>query len=129
MINFTPIVRPWFLKRVKESESWLHRTREVQTRELDHLLAVGRRTLWGVEHGLEEAWDYDSFRKALPKPVTYPELRPWIMRMIEGEKDILWEGVTMNYAQSSGTSDGKSKYIPITDESFHRAHYKGERMW
>ncbi len=125
MINFTPIVRPWFLKRVKESESWLHRTREVQTRELDHLLAVGRRTLWGVEHGLEEAWDYDSFRKALPKPVTYPELRPWIMRMIEGEKDILWEGVTMNYAQSSGTSDGKSKYIPITDESFHRAHYKG----
>lgn len=125
MLDFTPVVRPWFLKRVKESEGWLHRTEEVQRRELDRLLAVGRRTLWGVEHGLEEAWDYESFRKALPKPVAYPELRPWIMRMINGEKDILWEGVTHNYAQSSGTSDGKSKYIPITAESFHRSHYKG----
>lgn len=125
MIDFTPIVRPWLLKRVRESEKWLHHTEDVQRRELDQLLSVGRRTLWGVEHGLEEAWDYDSFRNAIPKPVAYPELRPWIMRMIAGEKDILWKGTVRNYAQSSGTSDGKSKYIPITADSFSRSHYRG----
>ena len=51
MIDFTPVVRPWFLKRVRESESWLHNTEEVQRRELDRLLTVGRRTLWGVDSG------------------------------------------------------------------------------
>jgi hypothetical protein len=45
--------------------------------------------------------------------------------MIEGEKDVLWPGTTRNFAQSSGTSDGKSKYIPVTRESFARSHYKG----
>lgn len=125
MIDFTPIVRPWFMRRVKVSESWRGNTEKVQRDELDRLLDVGRRTLWGESHGLDKAFDYDSFRRAIPTPVSYPELRPWIMRMIQGEKDILWKGGTRNFAQSSGTSDGKSKYIPITSESFSRSHYKG----
>ena len=125
MMDFTPIVRPWFLRRVKESERWRGHVEEVQRAELARLLSVGRRTRWGVEHGMAEACDYDGFRKAVPAPVAYPELRPWIMRMIDGEKDVLWGGVTRNFAQSSGTSDGKSKYIPITTESFRRSHYKG----
>jgi hypothetical protein len=45
--------------------------------------------------------------------------------MIAGEKDVLWPGLTRNFAQSSGTSDGKSKYIPVTPASFSRSHYKG----
>ncbi len=125
MMNFTPIIRPWFLQRVREAESWRGRIEEVQRAELDRLLSVGRHTRWGVENGMAEARDYDSYRKAVPVPVAYPQLRPWIMRMIDGEKDVLWKGVTRNFAQSSGTSDGKSKYIPITDESFRRSHYKG----
>ena len=45
--------------------------------------------------------------------------------MINGERDILWPGRIRNYAQSSGTSDGKSKYIPITPDSFRLCHYRG----
>lgn len=125
MINFTPIVRQFFLRRVKESESWTHHIKEVQLRELDMLLAVGRDTQWGWEHGIDEAYTYDDFRDAIRKPVTYEMLRPWVMRMIKGDKGMLWKGVTRNFAQSSGTSDGKSKYIPITPDSFTRSHYKG----
>lgn len=125
MINFTPIVRPLLLRRVKESESWRHRIKEVQLRELDMLLAVGRDTQWGKEHGIANARSYDDFRAAIPTPIPYNEFRPWIMRMINGERDLLWKGVTSNFAQSSGTSDGKSKYIPITAESFSRCHYRG----
>lgn len=47
------------------------------------------------------------------------------MRMIEGEKDVLWPGRCMNYAQSSGTSGGRSKFIPITADSLQRCHYRG----
>ncbi|MCM1255085.1 MAG: GH3 auxin-responsive promoter family protein [Duncaniella sp.] len=125
MINFTPIVIPLLLRRVKISESWCHHIKEVQLRELNMLLAVGRDTQWGRKHGLANARSYDDFRSAIPAPVPYKELRPWIMRMIYGEKDLLWRGVTRNFAQSSGTSDGKSKYIPITAESFSRCHYRG----
>lgn len=113
MIDFTPLVRPWFLRRIREAESWRGHVEKVQRKQLTTLLSYGRRTLWGVEKGLEDAWDYDDFRKALPAPIPYSALRPWIMKMIQGEKNILWPGVTMNFAQSSGTSDGKSKYLSL----------------
>lgn len=47
------------------------------------------------------------------------------MRMVAGERDVLWPGVCRRYAQSSGTSGGKSKYIPITDDSLRINHYGG----
>jgi hypothetical protein len=47
------------------------------------------------------------------------------MRMVSGESDILWRGKCLNYAQSSGTSGGRSKYIPITDENLQHCHYAG----
>ena len=45
--------------------------------------------------------------------------------MIAGEPDILWLGPCRRFAQSSGTSDGKSKYIPVTDDSLRLNHYRG----
>jgi len=97
----------------------------VQLAELDRLLRALRSTRWAADRGLEKVKSYDDFRSALPAPVPYNELRPYVMRMIAGEKDILWPGMTRNFAQSSGTSDGKSKYIPVTAESFRRSHYRG----
>lgn len=124
-MDFTPYARAILSHRVKAAESWTGHTRDVQLEELRRLLRALRSTKWGAEKGLGEARTYDDFRRALPTPVGYPELRPYVMRMIEGEKDVLWPGTTHNFAQSSGTSDGKSKYIPVTRESFHRSHYRG----
>lgn len=125
MIDFTPLVRPYFARRVKASLSWRGQIRDVQLTQLQWLLRSLRVTRWGVEHGLAEAYGYDNFRRLLPIPVAYSELRPYVMRMIDGESDVLWPGVTRNFAQSSGTSDGKSKYIPVTTDSFKRSHYQG----
>lgn len=125
MIDFTPLVRPYFARRVKASLSWRGQIRDVQLTQLQWLLRSLRTTRWGVEHGLAEAYGYDDFRRLLPVPVAYSELRPYVMRMIDGESDVLWPGVTRNFAQSSGTSDGKSKYIPVTTDSFKRSHYQG----
>lgn len=125
MIDFTPLVRPYFARRIKASEAWKGHTREVQLGELSRLLEALKKTKWGAEKGLGGVKDYDDYRRLLPVPVKYSELRPYVMRMIDGEADVLWPGVTRNFAQSSGTSDGKSKYIPVTRESFARSHYRG----
>lgn len=124
-MDFTPYARALFGHRVDVSRSWPGHTREIQLNELNRLLKALRSTRWAAEKGLTDVSNYDDFRRGIPTTVPYSELRPWVMRMIAGEKDILWPGVTRNFAQSSGTSDGKSKYIPVTKESFSRSHYRG----
>ncbi len=124
-MNFTPLARFLLGRRVKEALSWTGRTEEIQLGQLDFLLRNLRQTKWGAEKGLSEVRSYDDFRRLLPSVSAYAGLRPYVMRMIAGEKDVLWPGLTRNFAQSSGTSDGKSKYIPVTPASFSRSHYKG----
>ena len=124
-MNFTPLARALFRRRVSESLSWRGRTQEVQLAQLDYLLRNLRKTRWAADTGLSEVRSYEDFRRLLPATVPYASLRPYVMRMIEGERDVLWPGRTRNFAQSSGTSDGKSKYIPVTADSFSRCHYRG----
>ena len=124
-MNFTPLARFLLGRRVKEALSWTGRTQEIQLGQLDFLLRNLRQTKWGAEKGLSEVRSYDDFRRLLPSVSAYAGLRPYVMRMIAGEKDVLWPGLTRNFAQSSGTSDGKSKYIPVPPASFSRSHYKG----
>lgn len=59
--------------------------------------------------------------------VDYEDIRPEVMRMVHGERNVLWPGPCTSFAQSSGTSGGKSKYIPITRESLAWNHYAGTR--
>lgn len=128
MIDLTPLIRPFFLRRVKATRKWQGRQKEVQLKVLGELLKKGASTEIGRKAGfsaiLKGKDQYEAFRKALP-PVGYEEIRKDVMRMIAGGKDILWPGKCLNYAQSSGTSGGKSKYIPITDDSLRRNHYQG----
>ena len=123
-MNFTPLARFLLGRRVKEALSWTGRTQEIQLGQLDFLLRNLRQTKWGAEKGLSEVRSYDDFRRLLPSVSAYAGLRPYVMRMIAGEKDVLWPGLIRNFAQSSGTSDGKSKYIPVTPASFSRSHHK-----
>ncbi|MDE6555625.1 MAG: GH3 auxin-responsive promoter family protein [Duncaniella sp.] len=125
MLNFTPFARPYFRNRLDQIASWEGHIEEVQRSQLDTLILNGRNTLWGASRGLDRATDYETFLRQVPRPVSYEELRPWVMKMIGGSPDILWPGVTRNFAQSSGTSDGKSKYIPVTSDSFESLHYRG----
>lgn len=91
---------------------------------LGRLLRKGARTLWGREHRFDAVGSYGEYVEA--QAVTpYEEIRPLVMRMIAGESSILWPGVTRRFAQSSGTSGGKSKYIPVTADSLRLNHFRG----
>ena len=124
-MNYTPLVRPWFIHKAGQPLTWRGRVEEVQRATLSWLLSHGCHTKWGHERGLDRVQDYEGYSRAVPAPQTYPQIRELVMRMVGGEADVLWPGVTKRYAQSSGTSDGKSKYIPITDDSLRHNHYDG----
>lgn len=123
-MDFTPIVRPFFARRVKESLRWTSQSEMIQRQQLMWMIRQARNTQWGVKHDFSMISSYEDFVTKVPL-TPYENIRPLVERMIAGERDVLWRGRTTHFAQSSGTSDGKSKYIPITADSFQRCHYRG----
>ena len=124
MINFTPLFRSHFLGRVQQQARYIDHADAVQQGELVRLIEKGSLTRIGRKYDFSSIRTYRQFASTLPL-YNYENLRPHIMRMINGMKDELWPGRCLNFAQSSGTSDGRSKYIPITRESFRWNHYQG----
>ncbi|MBQ9073699.1 MAG: GH3 auxin-responsive promoter family protein [Muribaculaceae bacterium] len=123
-MDFTPIARPFFLHRIKAHARYARHGEDIQRRQLAWMVMRSRNTLWGQQHNYTSISSYEDYARLVPIS-PYARLRPYVERMISGQRDILWPGHTPHYAQSSGTSDGKSKYIPITSDSFNRCHYRG----
>ena len=124
MINFTPLLRNHFLDRLQQHVRYIDHADAVQQGELVRLVEKASLTRIGRKYDFSSIRTYRQFASTLPL-FSYENLQPHIMRMVNGTKDELWPGRCMNFAQSSGTSDGRSKYIPITRESFRWNHYQG----
>ncbi|MDE7426668.1 MAG: GH3 auxin-responsive promoter family protein [Muribaculaceae bacterium] len=124
MINFTPVARRALMRYVTQMKRASDDVRGVQLRVLDYLTGRMARTQRGQQLGIRSGMTYAEFAQAVPAG-GYEQIRPYVMRMVRGERDVLWPGVTRRFAQSSGTSDGKSKYIPVTDDSLKVNHYYG----
>ena len=123
-MDFTPILRPLFRQRLQAVSRYIGYGDLVQKEQLGSLLRRAAFTEIGKKYGYGEAMSYETYRRNVPLH-RYEDLRGDIMRMVKGERDVLWRGRVANFAQSSGTSDGKSKYIPITQDSFSECHYQG----
>ncbi|MDE6490494.1 MAG: GH3 auxin-responsive promoter family protein [Muribaculaceae bacterium] len=125
-MNLTGLLKPIFDKRIVAARNWERNTEAVQRGQLAWLLSRARSTAIGEEFGFGLISDYETFASRVPL-MPYERIRPMVMRMVDGARDQLWPGVTRRFAQSSGTSDGRSKYIPVTDDSLRRCHYAGGR--
>lgn len=128
MLNFTNIARALLAPTVRGASAWENPEgmEGTQRKVLAELLAKGSRTVVGSRHGFAYFKGYEDFAARVPL-VDYEDIRPEVMRMVAGEKNILWPGRTASFAQSSGTSGGKSKFIPITSEGLKANHYAGTR--
>ena len=124
MFDFTPFVRNRFLSRLQQHARYIDHADAVQQGELVRLIEKAALTRIGRKYDFSSIRTYRQFASTLPL-YAYEDLRPQIMRMVNGATDELWPGPCLNFAQSSGTSDGRSKYIPITRESFNWNHYLG----
>lgn len=96
----------------------------LQEAVLRHLLERGSNTEYGRNHLLSPKNSYEEFAKNVPIN-TYEELKRDIDRMRHGEADVLWPGQVQWYAKSSGTTNDKSKFIPVSAEGLHDIHYQG----
>ncbi|MBP5425803.1 MAG: GH3 auxin-responsive promoter family protein [Prevotella sp.] len=125
-MSITGIVRHGFVPRMRDLERHLTHGEELQRAVLDHLLSAARHTEYGREHGFATIRGYDDFVKYCPVN-SYEELKGQIDRMRHGEHDVLWPGRVKWYAKSSGTTNDKSKFIPVSDEGLQKIHYAGGR--
>lgn len=124
-MDFTLIARMALARRVAAARRWRgSNIAKVQLGQLRYITARGEQTNYGHSYFLRKTARYEDLERTLPV-VEYPDIRPWVMRMVAGERNVLWPGVTRKFAQSSGTSDGRSKYIPITETSLKLNHFRG----
>ena len=126
MIDLTGILRPMFVRRADRAMRAAVNSAATQEVVLRRLCAANRDTEWGRAHAFGRVTDPGSYARHVPL-CDYEELRGRVMRMVGGESDVLAAGRVTRYAQSSGTSGGKSKYIPLTTASLNRCHYQGTR--
>ncbi|MDE7510468.1 MAG: GH3 auxin-responsive promoter family protein [Muribaculaceae bacterium] len=127
-MNFTPIARLIMKRRGLRPEGWHGHTADVQLSQLRWLLFRGASTEYGCRYGFEEILKESDIAEAFAERVPmvgYEDIRRLVMRMTDGEPDILWPGRCLRFAQSSGTSGGRSKFIPVTKDSLKVNHFAG----
>ena len=123
-MSVTGIVRHIFKRRWRELEHHETDGELLQRKVLQHLLSTASDTEYGYQHGFATTKGYEDFVKLNPVN-TYEELKGQIDRMRHGERNVLWPGHVRWYAKSSGTTNDKSKFIPVSDEGLQKIHYAG----
>jgi GH3 auxin-responsive promoter len=115
----------WYLAHhYKHIEAYMREPHRVQAQWLQHFISNNKHTEYGKIFGFESIKKYEDFAARLPIR-DYEHFKPFIERMMLGEKDILWSGAIRWFSKSSGTTSDKSKYIPVTSENLKKCHIRG----
>ena len=123
-MSITSLLGGVFKSRQTHIEAYTHNSEEIQRRVMTHLVQQGQRTQYGKTWGMNNVRTYEDFANRMPV-TTYEELKEPIDRMRHGEADVLWPGVVKWFAKSSGTTNDKSKFIPVSADGLKNIHYKG----
>lgn len=108
----------------KPVEKFAENPIEFQQNTFDYLIEHGKNTLFGHEKAFAKITGKDDFRKRVPVS-SYEDLRPYLDQIIvEKKENVLWDSPVKWFAMSSGTTEDKSKYIPVTEESLKNSHYR-----
>jgi hypothetical protein len=117
----------WVLKqRIHQIELFLKYPNEVQEELLMNLVHSSRNTILGRQYDYNSINSYATFAKRIPIS-TYEDLQPLIERTRQGEQNVFWEEPIKWFAKSSGTTNAKSKFIPVSNEALEDCHYKGSK--
>jgi len=117
-------VLTWLIKkRMHQIELFLKYPNEVQHDWFDKLIATGKNTEWGKKYDYASVKNPETYKQRVPVS-RYEDLQPLIERMRRGEKNLLWPETIKWFAKSSGTTDNKSKFIPISQETIEECHFK-----
>ena len=117
-------IASWFLKkRIHQIELFIKYPHEVQQEVLQDLLRVSEQTEIGLSYQFNSITNYEVFKSRVPL-VAYEDIATDINRSRKGEANIFWPTPIKWFAKSSGTTDSKSKFIPVSVEALEQCHYK-----
>lgn len=114
----------WFQKRYRQLQHDYRKPNEIQLDWFLRLIQNAKDTEWGEKFNYNLIDSPKTFAKAVPIS-DYQQLFPYIQRIRKGERNILWPGVIKWFSKSSGTTEQKSKFIPVTSEALKECHFKG----
>ena len=117
----------WVLKqRIHQIELFLKYPNEVQEELLMNLLRSSENTIFGKKYDYASIKSYRTFSERIPIS-SYEDIEPLIERTRKGEQNVLWETPIKWFAKSSGTTNAKSKFIPVSNQALEDCHYKGSK--
>ncbi len=111
-------------KRFHQIELFMKYPHEVQTELLFNLLDFAKNTEWGRRYRFEEISSFEEFQSRVPLSY-YESIEGEVDRLRKGEFNIMWPGEIKWFAKSSGTTNAKSKFIPVSEEAIEDCHFKG----
>ncbi len=115
----------WVMKkRIHQIELFKKYPHDVQEEVLKRLLATARYTEFGQKYAFDDLMHYEDYKRRVPIH-TYEQLFPYINRLMHGEQNVLWPSDVKWFAKSSGTTNDRSKFIPVTTEALDECHFKG----
>lgn len=124
MLDFVSSFISWRMKkRYHQLELTMKFPHEVQNELLFSLINQAAETRFGQKYGFAEMKTYEDYRRQVPLH-TYEDCEPLISEVRAGSDDLLWPGRTRWFAKSSGTTAGKSKYVPVSQEAIEDCHFK-----
>ena len=120
-------IASWILKkRIHQIELFTKYPIEVQEEILFGLLRSAENTVLGKKYDYNSIKNYDTFNERIPVS-TYEELEPFIEQTRQGAQNIFWNSNIKYFAKSSGTTNAKSKFIPVSSEALDNNHYKASK--
>lgn len=120
-------IASWMLKqRIHQIELFLKYPNEVQEELLINLIRACEQTEIGRKYGFAGIRSYDAFSRQIPVS-TYEDLEPLIELTRTGQQNVFWHSPIKWFAKSSGTTNAKSKFIPVSNEALENCHYKGSK--
>ncbi len=115
----------WYLKhRIRRIDFFKTNGVEVQKNLLHQLIQSAKGTEWGKLYDYQSIYSQKTFADRIPVQ-AYDDFKPYIHRMMCGERDILWKGRVKWFSKSSGTTSDKSKFIPVSLHNLKGCHIRG----
>jgi hypothetical protein len=120
-------IASWVLKqRIHQIELFLKYPHEVQEELMKNLIRSSEETVIGQKYDFSSIKSYKTFSERVPVS-TYEDLEPMIELTRKGAQNVFWNTPIKWFAKSSGTTNAKSKFIPVSNEALEDCHYKGSK--
>lgn len=123
-MSITGLISKGFIPRQRALQAYDTQAESLQAHQLKKLITKAAHTEWGVKHSYDTIRSYEDYARRVPIQ-SYDDIKPYVERMRHGARNVLWPSQVRWYAKSSGTTNDKSKFIPVTSEGLKQMHYKG----